>query len=558
MSRGNNQFLEGIKYRIKGWLPPEKFRELLRFSDYLGREDGESVFKINPYKAKRNEITLEEITEILQSLGDLVSQTTIRVLEEKKTGTLKAIIRMEGGDIELKPIGYLGEYTAHLKKYMKYDRSRRVFKVHPGLLHELLEKLNNIGITVEDRTGLPPSLPLTDKITFTGKLRDYQEEALEKWRENRHRGIIALPTGSGKTIIGVAAIAELSERTLIITYTKEQLRQWIQQIEKNTDTPKSYVSPFYSEEKRLSPITVSTYQTAFRHIRELAYRYSLLIVDEVHHLPAEKFKRIALGLYSPHRMGLSATVIREDGKHTELFPLMGGIVYHKTPQEMVEKGYLAPFITRIIKVELTPDERKEYEKLRNIYRALSMGLPFNEVLKRAQKGDPRMGRALSIHSSMQQVFQKASAKEKAVKDLVQKELAENAKILVFTQYVEQAKKLGEILEAPVLTGEMDIRERSHVLDEFRNAEKGVLVLTTVGDEGLDIPDVNVGIIVAGTGSRRQYVQRLGRLLRPRPGKTAKLYEIIVKGTAEEFQARRRRKLREKSGGKEDKGQTTLF
>jgi superfamily II DNA or RNA helicase len=187
-----------------------------------------------------------------------------------------------------------------------------------------------------------------------------------------------------------------------------------------------------------------------------------------------------------------------------------------------------------------------------------MGLSFNEVLKRAQRGDPRMGRALSIHSSMQQVFQKASAKEKAVKEIVERELGEKAKILVFTQYVEQAKKLGEILNAPVLTGEMDTKERSRILDEFKNVEKGVLVLTTVGDEGLDIPDVNVGIIVAGTGSRRQYVQRLGRLLRPRPGKTAKLYEIIVRGTAEEMQARRRRKLKEKSERKGDKGQTTLF
>ncbi len=555
---GSNR-IPAIRYRVKGWLSREVFEELMKFSDYLGREEGESKFIINPRKAVENDLTLDDIIDTLRSLGDKLPETTIKLLEEKTGLRLKVTLLLEKDDIILKPHGYLGEYLEDLRKYMRYEKAKKRFKVYPGLLNELIEKLNSMNIEIEDRTGLPKTLPLEYKINFTGELRDYQEEALNKWLENKNKGIIALPTGSGKTIIGIAAIAKLSERTLIITYTKEQLRQWIEQIKNFTDLPGGLIAPFYSEEKRLAPITVSTYQTAFRHIKTLAYRYSLLIVDEVHHLPADKFKGIALGMYSPHRMGLSATVIREDGKHTELFPLMGGVVYYKTPQEMVEKGYLAPYSTFIIRVNLNEEEKKQYEKLRNIYKALTMGLPFKEVLARAQKGNSRMAKALSIHSDMKQIFQKAKAKEKAVKEIVEKELAQGAKILVFTQYIDQANRLGEILGAPVLTGGTEPKKRRKILEDFKEAKQGVLVMTTVGDEGLDIPDVNVGIIVAGTGSRRQFVQRLGRLLRPRPGKTAKMYEIIVRGTAEETQARKRRKLTlEQENTEKESKQKKLF
>jgi superfamily II DNA or RNA helicase len=141
---------------------------------------------------------------------------------------------------------------------------------------------------------------------------------------------------------------------------------------------------------------------------------------------------------------------------------------------------------------------------------------------------------------MLQLIHRSKAKAEAVKKIVEEELKNNSKILVFTQYVEQARELGEILGAPVLTGETDTRERKRILEEFRSTPRGVLVLTTVGDEGLDIPDVNVGIIVAGTGSRRQYIQRLGRLLRPGTNKVARLYEIVTRGTGEESLARRRR------------------
>lgn len=531
-----------IKYRIKGWIDRSLFEELIKFSDYLGREEGESKFIINPKKAANNGYTLEEIMEILNQLGDKVTKKSVEVLEEKFSKKGKVILLVEGNKIIIKPQSYLGEILDNLKGKIVYNRSKRVFLTQPGYLYDVIDVLQKTGIEVIDRTSIQKFHPLPFSISFRGELRDYQKESLEAWKNKNKRGIIALPTGSGKTIIGIAALAEANVRTLIITYTKEQLRQWIEKIKEYTDIPQVYVSAFYSEEKKLAPITVSTYQTAYRHISDLAFRYSFLIVDEVHHLPADKFKKIALGMYSPYRMGLSATVVREDGRHVELFPLMGGIVYFKTPQELVDKGYLAPFKNFLVKIELTEEEKKKYDRLRKLYKNLAQGRTFKEILSRAQKGDPIAARALSVHSELKQLIQKAENKEKKVKEIVEKELEKGSKILVFTQYVDQANKLGELLNAPVLTGSTEPKARKRILEDFKNKESGVLVITTVGDEGLDIPDVNVGIVVAGTGSRRQFVQRLGRLLRPKPGKTSTMYEIITKGTGEEFQARKRKKI----------------
>lgn len=533
------------KIMLRGWLTEEEFKNLIKISDYMGtRSDGSKEFILNLEKAKTNGISEDEIRDLIKKMemkGKLLSSTRNNP-SNNNTGKMKAQFLLEGNSILLKPNFFLKGLLGESFDFLNYNKNLKAYEVPPGKFFDILNKLSSLGVEIDDRTSIMKSLQLNFDVKLRVELRDYQSEALEKWKANDKKGIIALPTGSGKTIIGIAAISEVKERTLIITYTKEQLNQWIDMIMKFTNIPSSMISAFYSEEKRLAPITVSTYQTAFRYIDQLSFRYSFLIVDEVHHLPADKFRTIALGMYSPTRMGLSATVIREDGRHVDLFPLMGGIVYYKTPQEMVDRGYLAPYETFIVRVRLTDEERLKYERLKEAYKNITKGMPFKEVLAKAQKGNPVMARALKIHNEMLQIYQKAKEKEKAVVKLVKNELAAGSKILVFTQYIDQAEELGKLLGAKVLTGSTDPKLRKKILEEFRDEKSGVLVLTTVGDEGLDIPDVNVGIIVAGTGSRRQFVQRLGRLLRPGPGKIAKLYEIVTSGTAEEAQMRKRKKL----------------
>lgn len=290
-------------------------------------------------------------------------------------------------------------------------------------------------------------------------------------------------------------------------------------------------------------MTITTYQSGFRNINILSPHFALLVVDEVHHLPADKFKHIALHSLAYHRMGLSATPVREDGRHEELFPLLGGIVYYKSPQDLVDQGYLSPYRIITVKVKLKQDERRLYEQLRAKYRLLVGAKRFEEVLEAARRGDPKAIEALRIHSDMRQVIALSQSKIDKAVEIAREEYENGGKVIVFTQYIDQAEEIAKRLGALLLTGETPDSDRKRALEQFKKAPRGILVVTTVGDEGLDIPDANVGIIVSGTGSRRQFIQRLGRLLRPKSNKTeARLYEIVIEKTAEEIQARKRKTI----------------
>lgn len=316
--------------------------------------------------------------------------------------------------------------------------------------------------------------------------------------------------------------------------------QWRDSILRFTDVEKSMVGLYYSGEKNIKPITITTYHTAYRHMGELADKFEVLVIDEAHHLPADKFKVIALSSFASRRLALSATPVREDGKHEELFKLMGGLIYFKTPQELIQRGFLAPYEIIQVKVELTPQEKLEYNKLLNKFRSLAKGRKVSQLLELVKKGDEDAIEAIKVYNEIKKLTNLAKKKVEKVKEIVEKE--KNNKILIFTQYVEQAEEIANSLKAFLITGKMSKSERERVLSVFKGIKSGVLVLTTVGDEGLDIPDANVGIIVTGTGSRRQFIQRLGRLLRPSNGKKARLYELVTKGTAEEYQAVKRKEI----------------
>ncbi len=530
----------GLRFRVKGWIGDDEFKQLLQFSRYVGRFPGYAVFEIDIDRMRRNGYDWKDVLAILESLD--VPEEDLALIKNEFVESKKVIVYLgSDGWLRIRSRVFLKEIIRELGFYLPYDRVRREYRAPPFQYKKIVEHFRSKGLIVEDKLGLLDNADLNREIRFLGELRPYQKEALQAWVEAGYQGIIALPTGAGKTVIADAAIAHLRKRTLVVVYTREHVLQWVESLRKFTSAG-NLVGAYYGDEKRLSPITVTTYQTAFRKVDLFAPLFSLLVFDEVHHLPADKFRRIATRMPAPYRLGLSATVEREDGKHEELFPLLGNIVYKTTPGELTKKGYLAPYVIKRVKVELTPEEKKEYEKLRRTYMVLTRGASFNEVLARAKKGDPNAIQAIRVHAEMRNIIQYSESKLREVEKIIKNELSRGAKIIVFTQYKKQAEEIASRVGGLLLHGGLDKRRREQILREFKSMKSGVLVVTTVGDEGLDIPDADVGILVSGTGSPRQFLQRLGRLLRPKNGKQARLYEVIVAGTSEEFQSKKRRRI----------------
>lgn len=535
-----------VTLRARKWLDDAEFRELLRISDYLGYEEGVRKFAFNVEKAISNGYRLEDVLNLIRDLGLEMDGS----IEELRAQYSSFALRLEWDELRGMVRVFVPKPLYKLTKLALSDSGARrtgegpnfyIFAIYPIYLERFYNSIKSLGIEVAD-SGLLAEKPLAIRPSLRGvQLRDYQSEALSKWEENGGKGIIALPTGAGKTLIAIAALVKKCVRTLIVVYTKEQMFQWRDFILKATDIPSGMVGLIYSESKQPAPITITTYQSGFRHINTLSPRFDMLIVDEVHHLPAEKFKYIAIHSMAKYRMGLSATPVREDGRHEELFPLLGGIIYYKSPDELVARGYLAPYEIRTVKVRLSREEYNEYKELRKAFFALANGKKFEELVELAARGDEKAVEALRIHARMRSILAKSQSKIDKAVEIARAELEKGNKVIVFTQYVDQAKEIAERLGAHLLIGEMPSEERKRHLEEFKKSDRGILVVTTVGDEGLDIPDANVGILVSGTGSRRQFIQRLGRLLRP--GKSrAILYEIILERTSEEYQAQRRKKL----------------
>ncbi len=517
-------------FKICSWLDREDYERLKDVAEYLGRRDGCSLFMLRSSVIRSPR--LQNVLEMLESLGAIMEPQARKWLEQEAEMQATVRVGLSRQGFVLWSKMYLAEL---LSKYrglglVWYSRRERGFIVRPFAVVDVVEEIRSRGYNVEDTTGLL-SANRTDFV-FTGRLRPYQAEAVDAWKKNRYRGLVVLPTGAGKTVVALAAMAELRVPTLVVVYTKEQMYEWREKI-KGFISTKMAVGLFYGEKKEIKPITIATYQSAYRNIEQLWDKFSLLIIDEAHHLPAERFRSIALHVMAPYRLGLTATPYREDGRHDELFSLMGGVVYVKTLEELKEYGYVARFeiIPRLVRLD-----REEYEKYRALkqrYNVLARGRSVQELVAASASGDETARKALQLLNEMRKLLALSRNKIEEAKAIVNEELARGSKIIVFTQYVQQAELLGKTLGAPVVTGKTDKLRRRIALELFKKGRYRVLVLTTVGDEGIDIPDANVGIVLSGTSSKRQFIQRLGRLLRPQPGKVAKLYYVAVRGSQEE-------------------------
>lgn len=360
-----------------------------------------------------------------------------------------------------------------------------------------------------------------------------------------------LPTGAGKTAIGAAALARTAERTLIVVPTVDLLGQWMDALERDIGASPDVMRVGFpaddaTQQLSLFPweppdILVATYAGAARNLDHL-HHFGLLIFDEVHHLPAAVYRKIAE--YSPPgpRLGLTATPERYDQAHVDLETLVGPTVYRQDVRNLAP--YIASHDMERVLVDLAADERAAYDLAWHDYISyvrrsrLRMPQGFQQLIKRAGR-DGGARKALDGHRRAREIALSARAKIDAVEDLIRRHHGD--RVLVFCQHVDLAQRIGRRLNLPVATHETPRTERKELLKRFRSGESPVLVATSILDEGVDVPDASVGIIVSGTGQPRQFIQRLGRIIRPAEGKQARLYELISRHTLEERTARRRQK-----------------
>lgn len=389
---------------------------------------------------------------------------------------------------------------------------------------------------VLDRFGLPfaPTLAV--------KPRPYQRDAIRNWLANGKRGVVVLPTGAGKTVVAYHALAEAPVRTLVIVPTIELLHQWRTGLIEMAGAPADQVGVVGGGERNVRAITVMTYDSAAMPRRKLD-EFGLLIVDETHHLPAPTYRAIAEKAAAPWRLGLSATPERSDGGHLDLASLIGPEVYRRHAADLAAEGHIANYRERRIFVDLSPEERARYDLLMAKWRwflarqrsSLGRGGLFEQLVRQSAH-DPAARRALQAQRQARLIALNAGSKIDRVSELLVKH--QKDRVIVFAEHVAMVDAIGRRLAIPTITYRTPPDERRLVLERFRAGRYSKLAAGRVLNEGIDVPDARVAIVVSGSAATREYIQRLGRVLRPKPTE-AVLYEIVSRRTTEGRAARQR-------------------
>ena len=379
-------------------------------------------------------------------------------------------------------------------------------------------------------------------VSTSYELREYQQEALDAWLDSNRRGVLELPTGAGKTVIALAAIAHVDTPSLVVVPTIDLLEQWQRELETEFEVP---IGRLGGGEQRVEPLTVATYDSAYLRADELGDRFGLVVFDEVHHLGAEGYQDIARMLAAPDRLGLTATFERPDGAHEAIAELVGPRVYEIAVDELAG-DHLAPYEIRRIEVELTADERAEYDEaqgtfvdyVRQANISFSSGSDYLQLVKRSGN-DPRAREALLAKQRARELMMNAENKQHQLGRILDRH--RDDRIIVFTAHTDLVYRLSERFLLPAITSETGAAERREILQRFREGTYSRIIAANVLDEGVDVPDATVGVVLSGSGSEREFTQRLGRILRPKEdGDRAVLYELVSSETAEERVAERRR------------------
>lgn len=374
----------------------------------------------------------------------------------------------------------------------------------------------------------------------TFQARPYQEDALAAWEAERGRGVVVLPTGAGKTVLAMMAIARAGLRPLVVVPTIELLRQWADGLQKHLGLPAEAVGQVGGGLRHIRGATVITYDSAWRRPKDLK-PFGLLIFDEAHHLPAHSYRQIAEASGAPLRLALTATPERGDFRHLDLEELVGPVVYRRSPGELSRTRHIARFRQERLFIDLTNEEEYEYQQLMARFRWYMAQnrlwvQGFQQLVFRAAQ-DPQAREALRCHQRARQIALNAAQKADQVLELLRRH--QEDRVLVFCEYTSVVDGLSERFLLPSVTYRTPAAERRLTLQRFRSGVYTKLVTGRVLNEGVDVPDANVAIVVSGSATPREQIQRLGRVLRPKQ-EEAVLYEIIARGTVEERAARARK------------------
>ena len=501
---------------------------LARFAELVKSPEHVHTYRITPlsiWNACAAGVTVEWIRETLRGLSkyDVPRHVEIEIAEyASRYGRLK-LTRDDRGLVLNISAAALAEELARQERVASFLGQRigpREFLVDPAERGRLKQTLIKVGYPVEDLAGYQAGEQLEIRLrgdTRGGtsfRLRDYQREAAEIFyaagTARGGSGVIVLPCGAGKTIVGLVCMARLQTSTLVLTTSVTASHQWIAELTDKTTLPAEAIGEYSSQVKEIRPVTIATYNIltwradrndTFAHLELFDHRnWGLIIYDEVHLLPAPVFQ-VTAGLQARRRLGLTATLVREDGREDDVFALIGPKKVDKPWKELERQGWIASARCYEVRVEMPEALRMDY----------AIASPRDKF--------------------------RIASENPLKKDMVRQILASHpdAQILIIGMYVEQLRELAEEFAIPLLTGTTRQGRRDELYTQFKSGAIRLLAVSKVANFAVDLPDASVAIQVSGTfGSRQEEAQRLGRILRPKPGENqAHFYTLVSQDTVEE-------------------------
>ena len=450
----------------------------------------------------------EEISDTMRRYGRLT-------IERDADGEL--ILRSEDAAV-------LREVTSAKKiaPLLGNKRDDHTYPVETWARGELKQQLVTRGWPAEDLAGYTPGEPYDIALAEDGwELRDYQAKAVEAFQRGGS-GVVVLPCGAGKTIVGAASMAAVGAKALILVTNAVSARQWRDELLRRTNLTEDEIGEYSGQVKEVKPVTIATYQILtsrrkgeYAHLSLFdAEDWGVIVYDEVHLLPAPVFKLTA-DLQARRRLGLTATLVREDGREGDVFSLIGPKRYDAAWKDIEAQGFIAPAACFEVRVGLTESERMDY--------------------------------AIAEDQDRYRLAASAPIKERLARRIIDNHPGES--VLVIGQYIDQLESMSEALGAPLITGQTPVDERERLFGAFRSGEEKILVVSKVANFSVDLPDASVAIQISGSfGSRQEEAQRLGRLLRPKAnGATASFYTLITRDTVDQDFAQNRQRFLAEQG-----------